>query len=735
MRLALRRGLWLAVLALLNLGFPGTEQVQAGEGQKELDAAAQRGIDAALRLLNKDKQAGRTQFEGSLDGQTRVTEALVAAAILAHPEQQRWQKQLKTLKRSVVRYVRHGEDAQQTWPLCAAGCFLAMCDLRSPAERRTAEDLVYRIESAQNVEGGWGHDANNVGLDKTSYPSTLMAATVQSLAVLGLMRRKGVDVDEEVIADGVALVEELQAPTGALPYGGRSYLKGYEAGRTSAGVLALAACSRQEKPAFARAVAFSRKHVDRIPKGHASSSMHVMWGALAMRAAGNKMWRLYQDRILSRVLSSQQEDGSFAPLERGTSDDIPLIGSDDARRAYVAACLSVALLAPRMTGITDLAVVSIDNASTPKPGAKAKAGVAAWTRPELKSTAACARGENGVYIATAEPLILHTLDAATGRALQEPWTIPDQPKEIFVERMQTLSDGAILLLTAEVLDERVVARTTSLGGGRFQQILGPKIDYRLVCVDVSDPRVRWTYALQFRPHALAEAAQVLHVMLPTGTYMAMNVRSGVPTQRQELSGLSTNGGLAGLPNGDALAATDLFLYSIGTKGTRTTLRHSKPRKRLAPSAFSAVRVVDKAAISTSTSGVVTAFKLPGFDHAWQQSTGTATEAIALTPNRVFLFGYDDGLRCLDLDTGAKLWKKQVPRMRAGHFPASLQTAGAHVLVASNRSDRALVSRASDGKTVLTIPRARGEHVLLLGSSLLLASPDSGLRSYSLRGTR
>jgi hypothetical protein len=200
------------------------------------------------------------------------------------------------------------------------------------------------MEDRQNMEGGWGH---GVSLGQEYYPSTLVAASAWALLALGGCGRHGVDIDEDAIDDALDLLRSVQAPSGGFPYGGPEYLKSIEAGRTSGVVLALAALGRADSELFGSAVQYMRRNVASIPDGHASPAMHVLFGALAARVAGDDAWEDYSRSVLERVAAAQQADGSFTDIVELSPDSFEFMGGKLVNRAYITALYAAALAAPR----------------------------------------------------------------------------------------------------------------------------------------------------------------------------------------------------------------------------------------------------------------------------------------------------------------------------------------------------------------------------------------------------
>lgn len=232
-----------------------------------------------------------------------------------------------------------------TWLSSSVSFAAAERWLRDGHAPAVTPELVDRIAELRNSEGVWAHGQMEglVGF----YPSSLMAATNWALFALGFGRSAGHAPPADTIEHALEVLCDVQAENGGVPYGGRPYRLGVEAGRTAGTVLALLSLGRSDGDAFAGAARFVRHNLRLVPEGHASPAMHVFNGALCAWALGPATWRRYRELVLQRLLDAQRDDGSFEDIigER-SPDSMAIMGDPISSRAYVTALYTAALAVP-----------------------------------------------------------------------------------------------------------------------------------------------------------------------------------------------------------------------------------------------------------------------------------------------------------------------------------------------------------------------------------------------------
>lgn len=337
-----RRGA-LVLLVAAGIGVPATAQ-QA----RELEAAGMRAcqwLDATV--------APPTWLRGT-SGNARckrlVAESLAAWTLLVRtPADAAPPARFADLERALAATVAGQgiEDAAfACWLLGGAAFPLAEATLRDGAAHELLPPLVARLGALRNSERVWAHGSMEGTVP--GYPSTVVAATNWVVTALAFAAAHGVEVPPPWLDAGADLLAAVQAPNGGIPYGGRPYRIGIEAGRTAGTVVALAAAGRGATPSFTRAANYLWRNARLVPSGHASPAMHVWNGALAAFALGDVAWQRYASEVLARVVAAQRDDGSFDDLAGPHSPDTMLLMGDElSGRAYVTALYGAALLVPQ----------------------------------------------------------------------------------------------------------------------------------------------------------------------------------------------------------------------------------------------------------------------------------------------------------------------------------------------------------------------------------------------------
>jgi outer membrane protein assembly factor BamB len=203
-----------------------------------------------------------------------------------------------------------GLITQANWTIGMISLYFAELHLRGEDQSRYIKKLVRLIERSQNKEGGWGHGKVVMAV-LPSYPVTLVACTNWCAIGLGLFKKMGFSVKKRVIRRVIKLYEKLQSPEGGFPYGGLPYRTGYEAGRTTGGVIALFALGRTSTPLFSKTVRFINNNVQDIPKGHATPQMHLFSGSIAFYLLGKALWKRYYNRFRDLFIDLQEKNGRF----------------------------------------------------------------------------------------------------------------------------------------------------------------------------------------------------------------------------------------------------------------------------------------------------------------------------------------------------------------------------------------------------------------------------------------
>ncbi|MBL9075999.1 MAG: PQQ-binding-like beta-propeller repeat protein [Planctomycetes bacterium] len=341
--MAVRRGWWRAALVA---GAAAVAAAAQGEPEAATDVATARaGAWLEATIEPGGWLAGTVS---NARGKRVVAESLAAWLALvrgtgAPPAAARRDASERALAATVAG--RGIEDAAfACWLLGSAAFPLAEATLRDGAVHPLLPSLVARLGALRNSEGVWAHGSMEGTV--AGYPSTVLAATNWAITALGFAAEHGVAAPW--LGDATGLLTAVQAPNGGMPYGGRPYRIGIEAGRTAGSLVALIAAGAGDSPGAQRAAEYLWHNLRLVPDGHASPAMHVWNGALAAYALGDAAWRRYADLVLARVVAAQRADGSFDDIAGAHSPDtMALMGDELSGRAYVTAAYAAALSVPR----------------------------------------------------------------------------------------------------------------------------------------------------------------------------------------------------------------------------------------------------------------------------------------------------------------------------------------------------------------------------------------------------
>ncbi|MEW6746279.1 MAG: SUMF1/EgtB/PvdO family nonheme iron enzyme [Planctomycetota bacterium] len=225
------------------------------------------------------------------------------------------------LAREPERYAEHLEQVrarldaaprihfERSWMCGFLALPLAESAARGTVETESLERVVQILEAEQNIEGGWGHGGRVPEFG--TYSATLIVTTNWCAAALGLCRKAGVAVNPDVLNRVLQLFQSVQAESGAMPYGGPTCLKGYEAARTTGTMVALAALGQIDSATFSKARRYVRANIREIPAGHADPHQHLLSGAMAALLDSEGGWLRYRDLWVNELVEHQKEDGAF----------------------------------------------------------------------------------------------------------------------------------------------------------------------------------------------------------------------------------------------------------------------------------------------------------------------------------------------------------------------------------------------------------------------------------------
>ena len=281
-----------------------------------------------LNVLHQNISTGKLNYRFNVSGEGVVlaTAGLAFIATGSNLSGGPYKKSLDRIYNRLQGIVDgHQFERQPTWGATQSLVFLAELHRTSlPAKRSQVAQYVQKyvnvIQDGQSADGAWTHGFNDKS--NTAGYSGLVATTVMALQGLGMARREGAAVKQDVIDRALAYVNaSSDLKRGHIGYSTRGGQKGMGGpGRTAGGLLGLIAVDQQETPLFAAADRYVRKSLKNatvtpsaiftLQGGHASAQMGLAWAAWYAAAMGD-----YEDfwQGQGAVISSRRlVDGGFS---------------------------------------------------------------------------------------------------------------------------------------------------------------------------------------------------------------------------------------------------------------------------------------------------------------------------------------------------------------------------------------------------------------------------------------
>ncbi len=623
----------------------------------------------ALRWLERNLEAdagATTEINASVEGK-RLSALFVAGYLLEmHPEVDASDAFRERIDAAASEFLagRTTGQFQATWLEGFLALYLAEAQLRGKDRMRDLERLAAACEAGQNVEGGWCHGKSGIA---SFYPSTLMAATNWAVLALGVARRLGVAVDDAILARALELYADVQSPSGAFPYGGRNYVKGFEAGRTAAAVAALAALGEVKGDLFRRAVGYAIEHAEEVPDGHASAAMHILTGALCFGLLGEPIWERFERTVLARVTGAQREDGSFDDILGRSPDSLELMGSATLNRAYITALYAASLAARSSLVVEQLSLsgVQVEEAARAPTAPPPAPPPLAWRR-QSKSAEFLAAGCGTVVLGGGDGT-LEVVEGTTG------------------ERRASLAarDDRLRLAALFIADGRVVSFWMESGSdtelpASMQALLerGAGTPGKAICHSLPGLERIWEAEFPGLPFSAAAAGERLVVLLRSGALIAIHLDRGNIEPLGETMAPVVNGGLA--PDGERglVVASEARLRVLG--GAHRWEHESAGKRGLSPAAFSSVAWWRGDVIAGLTSGRLQLRSGNDGRVLWRRDLGGgAVVAVAAAAERALAVTADGALHATKPD-GSSSWRFAPAAAKDSHAPPVVQWDGTRI---------------------------------------------------------
>jgi hypothetical protein len=700
------RVLFLALMALVAPRFAATPAYAADPGR---DAAARR---ALAWLLAQDDLLDVSASNGFAAGKALCATAMTGFLLEQYPDLKGFARHRARLRRQLDGALRRGALTQGTWSDGLFGLYLAERHLRGVegGEEEALACLASRIARGQNADGGWSHG----GFGISFYPTTLIAATNLSVLALGLARRLGVDVDEAVLADACRLYRDLQSPSGAWPYGGRPYRKGFEAGRTAGAVAALRAVG-SAGDLVARAGSYLARNAARVPHGHASPALHLLAGALAQSALGGPYAEAF-DEVLAGAAKCQKPDGSFRDFVPHSPDSLAVLGRTVQDEAYLTSLYACALAARRSEVAKLLSGPVPDK---PGRGVRAPEEPSPLWRVPVGRVAGLEEHEGTVLVVGVDGTV-RRLGSATGAAAADPLHLPVAAGHSI--RAAWSAKGLLFCLDASADARRAPLRVVN----GVTATEPPELRLRAVRLD--DGKCVWKTKLRGLLNGAVRAGDELLLTSRVEAPRRLRLSDGKVIGALRSPPGVVNRALAIARDGRIALTGESEIWALSPQ--RAILWQRKARSRrglLAPAKSALVWAADRL-VEGTTGGLVRCRNGATGKTIWKHETRAAVHALAATDDTVVVLGSDGTVTCLEID-GALRWRADPAVGEETGAHGDLRVAGRYA-AASGPCGRLRVFEQSTGRPRATCALGP-EDAWCLAGEIVLVVRDEELLAFSL----
>ncbi|MEW6745085.1 MAG: PQQ-binding-like beta-propeller repeat protein [Planctomycetota bacterium] len=526
-------------------------------------------------------------------------------------------------KLDAVVQVLAAADSHRPW----ASGFIALhyCEeaARGKAVSEKLQSLVTLVEADQNSEGGWGH-----GQGDLSYPATLIAATNWCAVALGLCRRYGATVDMERARGAVRLYESVQGASGAMPYGGPTSLRIYEAGRTSGTLIGLTALGRTDSPVFARARRYVGDHLDDIGFGLHDPHQHLLAGAIAALLWTATDFARFRRFWVDELLRRQREDGSFACINPDTC----------------AFCGRFVLESPGFGELYPTASTAcILGLGRSRVLAKLRERERVWSL-EIKTLCNLAACDGRMYVLSDQPPACTCRDTPTGNELWKVGLVAEQEQDLKLIPRVVWAEGEDVLVR---LDPRLEPRRI------------PEKKACVLCLDAAAGTRRWEHWLEAGVRAVSFLTDRIAMLTSQGAGLEIVSRS---TGEVLWQGPLHEGRVASQPE-STITASQARVFVVGT--FRHVVALAADGKRLwvrqaarAGTILSTPAVLSDRVIAGATDGSIVCWRIQDGTELWRTSGAAGVQycvPVSLDEERLLVFTHDGVTRCLRSSDGQQLW--------------------------------------------------------------------------------
>jgi hypothetical protein len=310
---------------VIVVGKGGGGKFKGGKGSPAKPDKTNKVLAKALAFLAKGQSKGGTWpcKMSHYNGQVLVTSycALAMMAAGSTPAKGPYCANVNRAKNFVMKVItlesrfgkakRGGKNMNQSlWRWGAGGMFLAECYAvhKDPAIKAKLQEVVKKIEDAQEPSGGWGHGPG--GPNMLNYVE-LEVVSNYALATLGMAKKLGCKVDSAKLKKACDYVVQCTNGMGGVGYSTRRGQRGFGCpGRSGGAILGFTLC-KYNHPMYTKMIKYLDKTIGDIPMGHASPAIHFIGGGLGSLQVSKGLWNKYVQTLFPVILEHANDDGSF----------------------------------------------------------------------------------------------------------------------------------------------------------------------------------------------------------------------------------------------------------------------------------------------------------------------------------------------------------------------------------------------------------------------------------------
>jgi len=297
------------LLLSIALGVATTARAPAAEEKVKIDDKTKKAMEQALEWLKETQNK-----DGSWGNNSAITSfVLLAFMSQGHlPGQGKYGPEVAKGVRNLVAGARESDGylvgntggnmyAHGMATLALSQVWGMTGDEEVKKVLKKAIDLICKT---QNHEGGWRYEPQPTGAD--------VSVTIMQVMALRGAKDSGLHVPDDKMKNAIKYIDNCRDPrTGGYRYQVGGGPAGYA--RTAAGVCVLQLCGEYDKKDIASAV----KYLDNTGEDRQHWWYGAYYAAHAYHQVGGKEWEAFYDKMKTKLLGSQQSNGSWKDPKEG----------------------------------------------------------------------------------------------------------------------------------------------------------------------------------------------------------------------------------------------------------------------------------------------------------------------------------------------------------------------------------------------------------------------------------